>query len=152
MPYSNRKRHNPPSIPQTPYQPLIIRCPNFDPIYQVILLENLNEWNLFPAKRMILKKRREQWLKNKRGETSYEELHVTKREREDEIYKLLGDILSKEIKEITFSYSAKFDVWRHPYPHIICICTTFYSLTFSFLTPIHYTIFHQPWLFATQIL
>jgi hypothetical protein len=60
MPYSNKKRHNPPSIPQTRYQTLIILCPNFDPIYQVILLENLNEWNLFPAKRMILKKRREQ--------------------------------------------------------------------------------------------
>jgi hypothetical protein len=53
---------------------------------------------------------------------------------EDEIYKLLGEILSKERKEITFSYSAKSDVWPHPYPHIISICTTFYSLTFSFLT------------------
>jgi hypothetical protein len=83
MPYSNRKRHNPPSIPQTPYQPLIIPCPNFDPIYQVILLENPNEWNLFPAKRWILEKR-EQVLKSKRRETSYEELHVTKK-REDEI-------------------------------------------------------------------
>jgi hypothetical protein len=81
MPYSNRKRHNLPSIPQTPYQPLIIPCPNFDPIYQVILLENFNEWNLFPAKRRILKKR-EQGLKSKRGETSYEELHVTKKENE----------------------------------------------------------------------
>jgi hypothetical protein len=81
MPYSNRKRHNLPSIPQTPYQPLIIPCPNFDPIYQVILLENFNEWNLFPAKRRILKKK-EQGLKSKRGETSYEELHVTKKENE----------------------------------------------------------------------
>jgi hypothetical protein len=80
MPYSNQKRHNPPSIPQTPYQPLIIPCPNFDPIYQVTLLENSNEWNLFPAKRRILeKKRREQGLKSKRGETSYEELHVVKK-------------------------------------------------------------------------
>jgi hypothetical protein len=50
MPYSNQKRHNPPCIPQTPYQPHIIPCPNFDPIYQVILLENPNEWNLFLAK------------------------------------------------------------------------------------------------------
>jgi hypothetical protein len=56
MPYSNRRRHNPPSIPQTPYQTLIIPCPNFDPIYQVILLENSNEWNLSPEKRRILKK------------------------------------------------------------------------------------------------
>jgi hypothetical protein len=45
----------------------------------VILLENPNEWNLFPAKRRILKKkRREQALKSKIGETSYEELHVQK--------------------------------------------------------------------------
>jgi hypothetical protein len=74
MPYSNRRRHSSPSIPQTPHQTLIISCPNFDPIYQVILLKNSNEWNLFPAKRRILeKKEREQGLKSKRGETSYEE-------------------------------------------------------------------------------
>jgi hypothetical protein len=73
MSYSNKKRHNSPSIPQTSYQPLIIPCPNFDPIYQVILLENSNEWNLFPAKGRILKKRGEQRLKRKRCETSYEE-------------------------------------------------------------------------------
>jgi hypothetical protein len=79
MPYSNQKRHNPPSIPQTPYQPLIIPCPNFDPIYQMILLENPNKWNLFRGKRRILKKRREQGLKSKRGEISYEGLHVTKK-------------------------------------------------------------------------
>jgi hypothetical protein len=59
-----------------------------------------------------------------------------KRKKEDEIYKLLGEILSKERKEITFFYSAKSDVWPHPYPHIICICTTFYSLIFPFLTPL----------------
>jgi hypothetical protein len=46
----------------------------------VILLENPNEWDLFPAKRKILKKkRREQGWKSKRGETSYEELHVQKK-------------------------------------------------------------------------
>jgi hypothetical protein len=56
MPYSNRRRHNPPSIPQTPYETLIIPCPNFDPIYQVIILENSNEWNVSPAKRRILEK------------------------------------------------------------------------------------------------
>jgi hypothetical protein len=39
------------------------------------------------------KKKGEQGLKSKRGETSYEELHVKKK---DEIYKLLGEILSKE--------------------------------------------------------
>jgi hypothetical protein len=66
MLYSNKKRHNLSSIPQTPYQALIIRCPNFDPIYQVILLENSNEWNLFPAERRILKKRGAMIEKQKR--------------------------------------------------------------------------------------
>jgi hypothetical protein len=89
------------------------------------------------------REREEQGLKRKRGETSVEKLHVLKK-KEDEIYKLLGEIPSKERKEITIFYSAKSDVWPHLYPHIICICTTFYSLTFPFLTPIHYTILHQP--------
>jgi hypothetical protein len=66
MPYSNRRRHNPSSIPQTPYQTLIISCPNFDPIYQVILLENSNEWNLSPTKGMILKKREKEKKERKR--------------------------------------------------------------------------------------
>jgi hypothetical protein len=57
MPYSNRRRHIPPSIPQTPYQTFIILCFNFDPIYQVILLENSNEWNLSPAKEGSSKKK-----------------------------------------------------------------------------------------------
>jgi hypothetical protein len=57
MSYSNQKRHNSLSIPQTPYQTLIIPWLNFDPIYQVILLEKFNEWNLSLAKRRILKKR-----------------------------------------------------------------------------------------------
>jgi hypothetical protein len=120
----------------------------------VILLENFNEWNLSPAKEGSSKKRKkerekkeekEQELKSKRDETSYEEAPCFKRrkeKKEDKIYKLLGEILSKERKEITFSYSAKFDVWLHPYPHIICICTTFYSLTFPFLILIQYTILH----------
>jgi hypothetical protein len=73
-------------------------------------------------------------------------LHVSKGEKkkEDEIYKLLGEILSKERTDIIFFYSAKYNVWPHPYTHIICICTNFYSLTFPFLTLIHYTILHQP--------
>jgi hypothetical protein len=96
MPYSNRRRHNSPSIPQTPYQTLIIPCPNFDPIYQVILLENSNEWNLSQQKKDT-KKKEEQGLKRKRGETSFKKLHVSKK-REDKIYKLLGEILSKERK------------------------------------------------------
>jgi hypothetical protein len=40
------------------------------------------------------KKKEEQGLKSKRGETSFEKLHVSK--KEDEIYKPLGEILSKE--------------------------------------------------------
>jgi hypothetical protein len=44
------------------------------------------------------KKKREQGLKSKRGETSYEEAQCFK-EKEDEIYKLLGEILSKERKK-----------------------------------------------------
>jgi hypothetical protein len=68
-----------------------------------------------PSKRRILKKRekrkiekgrekkkREQGLKSKRGETSYEEAPRFKRrkeKREDKIYKLLGEILSKERKK-----------------------------------------------------
>jgi hypothetical protein len=57
MPYSNRRRDNSPSIPQTPYQTLIIPCPNFNPIYPVILQENSNEWNLSPSKVGSLKNR-----------------------------------------------------------------------------------------------
>jgi hypothetical protein len=99
------------------------------------------------------KKRQEQGLKSKRGETSIKKLHVSKK-RERMRFTSGQERLhqKKERKEITFSYSAKSDVWPHPYPHIICICTTFYSLTFPFLTPFHYTILHQPWLFATQTL
>jgi hypothetical protein len=77
MPYSNRRRHNSPRIPKTPYQILIIHCPNFDPIYQVILLENSNEWNLQEKDGSLKKnKKEEQGLKSKTGETSFEKLHV----------------------------------------------------------------------------
>jgi hypothetical protein len=79
MPYSNRRRHILPSIPQNSYQTLIIPCPNFNPIYQVILLENSNEWNLYPAKEGSSKKG-EQGLKRKRDETSVEKLHVLRKE------------------------------------------------------------------------
>jgi hypothetical protein len=49
-----------------------------------------------PSKRRILeRKREEQGLKSKRGETSFENLHVSKK-RENGIYMLLGEILSKE--------------------------------------------------------
>jgi hypothetical protein len=79
MPYSNQRRHNAPCIPQTRYQTLFISCPNFDPIYQVNLLENPNEWNLSPVKEESWQKEREreeQGLKRKGGETSIEKLHV----------------------------------------------------------------------------
>jgi hypothetical protein len=104
MPYSSRRRHNSPSISQTSYQTLIIHCPNFDPIYQVILLENSNEWNLSLAKEGSSKRERErgekekkgkeQGLKRKGGKTSFEKLHVSKREKKERM-KLLGEILSK---------------------------------------------------------
>jgi hypothetical protein len=59
------------------------------------------------------RKKGEQGLKRKRGETSYEEAPCFKRrkeKKEEEIYMLSGEILSKERKDITFSYSAKSDV------------------------------------------
>jgi hypothetical protein len=46
-----------------------------------------------PSKKKEPPKKGEQGLKSKRGETAYEELHVIKN---DEIYKLLGEILSRE--------------------------------------------------------
>jgi hypothetical protein len=92
------------------------------------------------------KEREEQGMKRKRGETSAEKLHVLKRERERMKFTSCWERFyqKKERKEITISYSAKSNVWPHPYPHIICICTTFYSLTFPFLTSIQNTILHQP--------
>jgi hypothetical protein len=61
-----------------------------------------------PSKRRILEKK-EQELKSKRGKTSFEKLHVSK--KEDEIYKLLGEILlKKKERRSHFSYNAKFDV------------------------------------------
>jgi hypothetical protein len=113
----------------------------------VILLENSNEWNLSPIKEgsSKTKEREEQGLKSKRCETSFEKLHVSKKKKmvrftscRERFYQ------KKERKEIIFSYSAKSDMCPHPYPHIICICTTFYSLTFPFLTHFHYTVLHQP--------
>jgi hypothetical protein len=53
-----------------------------------------------PSKRRILKKKEGQGLKRKRSETSVEKFHVLReKKREDEIYKLLGEILSKERKK-----------------------------------------------------
>jgi hypothetical protein len=48
----------------------------------VIFLENFNEWNLSIAKEGSSKKKREeQGLKSKRDETSFEKLHVLKKEK-----------------------------------------------------------------------
>jgi hypothetical protein len=96
--------------------------------------------------------KREQGLKRKGGETSVEKLHVLRKEKKRKEKKERMKFTccwerlyeKKERKEITISYSAKSDVWPHLYTHIICICTTFYSLNFPFLTLIHYTIIHQP--------
>jgi hypothetical protein len=44
----------------------------------VILLENSNEWNLFPAKRRILKKREE---KEREKKLHMKKLHVSKGEK-----------------------------------------------------------------------
>jgi hypothetical protein len=91
--------------------------------------------------------KREQGLKRKGGETSVEKLHVLRKEKKERMkFTCCWERLyeKKERKEITISYSAKSDVWPRLYTHIICICTTFYSLNFPFLTLIHYTILHQP--------
>jgi hypothetical protein len=59
-------------------------------------------------------------LKSKRVETSYEELHVTK--KEDEIYKLLGEILSKERKKERRSH---FPIVQNPMCGLIHTHTLF---------------------------
>jgi hypothetical protein len=64
----------------------------------VILLENSNEWNLFQAKRRILKKKRKR-KKGARIEKQKRSSMFQKKKKEDEIYKLLGEILSKERKK-----------------------------------------------------
>jgi hypothetical protein len=86
----------------------------------VILLEKSNEWNLFPAKRRILKKKGEQGLKSKRGETSYEEAPCFKRRKRMMKYKLLGEILSKERKKEKRSH---FPVLQNPASSLIHIHT-----------------------------
>jgi hypothetical protein len=89
-----------------------------------------------PSKRRILEKkqREEQGLKRKRGETSVEKLHVLRKKERIKFTSCWERFYQKkERKEIIIFYSAKSDMWPHPYLHIICICTTFYSLIFSFL-------------------
>jgi hypothetical protein len=48
----------------------------------VILLENSNEWNLSRTKEGSSKKKeKEQGLKSKRGKTSFEKLHVSRKKK-----------------------------------------------------------------------
>jgi hypothetical protein len=63
---STNNPSHPPTILQTPYKTIIIPCPNFDPIDEVILLENSNEWNLSLAKRRIIEKKGARIEKQKR--------------------------------------------------------------------------------------
>jgi hypothetical protein len=67
----------------------------------VILLENSNEWNLSPTKEGSLKKRERgaRIEKKKRWNLSWKAPCFEKKRRGDEIYKLLGEILSKERKK-----------------------------------------------------
>ena len=98
-----------------------------------------------PQKKKKKKKKKEQGLKSKRGETSFEKLHVSKGEKKQRMrFTCYWERFywKKARKEITLSYSAKSDLWLHPYPHIICICTIFISLTFPFLT--HQLPHHSP--------
>jgi hypothetical protein len=85
---------------------------------------------------------REARIEKKRGDTSYEQAPCLKKERMKFISCWERFYRKKERKEIIFSYSVKCDVWPHPYPHMICICTTFYSLTFTFLNP--HSLHHSP--------
>jgi hypothetical protein len=66
----------------------------------VILLENSSEWNL-SAKEGYSKKREEQGLKSKKVKPHFKRSMFQKkgREKKDKIYKLLGEILSKERKK-----------------------------------------------------
>jgi hypothetical protein len=72
----------------------------------VIHSENFNKWNLFPAKegssKKEKKKKRAMIEKQKRWNIIWRSSMFQKEKRkkkEDEIYKLLGEILSKERKK-----------------------------------------------------
>jgi hypothetical protein len=71
----------------------------------VILLENSNEWNLSPAKEGSSKKNERKKEREKKRSVDWKaeevkphmnKLHVSKGKKEDEVYMLLRDILSKE--------------------------------------------------------
>jgi hypothetical protein len=52
--------------------------------------------SLHSKKKDPKRNRVEQGLKSKRGETKFEKVHVSKKKREDEIYMMLGEILSRK--------------------------------------------------------
>jgi hypothetical protein len=100
-----------------------------------------------PNKRRILEKKRE---KEKKEREKKKKAKGGKKQRVDEIISCWERFYrKKERKQFTFSYSAKSDVWPHPYQHVIFICTIFYSLTFPlppFTTPFsinHYYLPHK---------
>jgi hypothetical protein len=64
----------------------------------VILLKNPNDWNIFPPKRRIIKKEKGARIEKKKRWNHIRRAPCTKK-REDEIYRLLGEILSKERKK-----------------------------------------------------
>jgi hypothetical protein len=71
------------------------------------------------------RKRKEQGLKSKRGKPHMKKLHVSKGEKkkkEDEIYKLLGEILSKERKKERISH---FPIVQNPMCDLIHTDTSF---------------------------
>jgi hypothetical protein len=108
----------------------------------VILLEKSNEWNLFPAKRRILKKRGEQGLKSKRGETSYEEAPCFKRRKRMMKYKLLGEILSKERKKgdhIFLYYKIRRLASSIPTHYLHLHYLLFLDFPLSYLHSLHYS-------------
>jgi hypothetical protein len=62
------------------------------------------------------KRKKEQGLKRKRGETSVEKLHVLRREKKERMkFTRCWERFyqKKERKEMTISYNAKSDVWPH---------------------------------------
>jgi hypothetical protein len=126
-----------PSIPQTPkYLALFIPCLNFDPTNQVILQKNPRRKCLSPTRRILGKGGggKDQRAKEEKPHLPRQG-HEKLQKQEDESSRLVGETFAKKVKmKITISYSAKFNMCLHPYPHITCICTIFQSLI-SLLTP-----------------
>jgi hypothetical protein len=139
MSYSNWRRHNSPSISQTPYQTLIIPCPNLDPFYQLILLKNsISEISSEQKKDPRKKERGVRIEKQKRWNLIWKAPYFKEKRRGDEIYKLLGEILLKERKKERRSH---FPIVQNPICGLIHTHTSFaftlpsISWLFPFLPP-----------------